>query len=76
MSANNVIVIRYIYLIHFRIFRHLVPMRNREHMVSIAAGIEIMTIEEAGYWLGMAMHRKHLRRVLMTLRFLLLEAAR
>ena len=27
--------------------------------------------EEAAYWLGMAMHRKHPRRVLMALRILL-----
>ena len=30
--------------------------------------------EEASYWLGMAMHRKHPRRVLMTLRILLTVA--
>jgi hypothetical protein len=48
-------------------------MRNREHMAAVAAGIEAMTKEEAGYWLGMAMHRKHPRRVLMALRFLLIE---
>ena len=44
-------------------------MRNRDHMAAVAAGIEVMTKDEAGYWLGMAMHRKHPRRVLMALRF-------
>jgi hypothetical protein len=32
-----------------------------------------MPKEEAAYWLGMAMHRKYPRRVLMALRFLLIE---
>jgi len=57
------------------LFRALAPMRNRNHMAAVAAGIEIMTKEEAGYWLGMAMHRKHPRRVLMALRFLLIDPA-
>ena len=48
-------------------------MRNREHMAAVAAGIEAMPKEEAGYWLGMAMHRKFPRRVLMALRFLLID---
>ena len=55
------------------LFRVLAPMRNRTHMAAVAAGIEAMPREEAGYWLGMAMHRKHPRRVLMALRFLLTE---
>ncbi|MFZ3041083.1 MAG: hypothetical protein WA108_04720 [Thiobacillus sp.] len=55
------------------LFRALAPMRNREHMAAVASGIEAMTKEEAGYWLGMAMHRKYPRRVLMALRFLLIE---
>lgn len=55
------------------LFRALAPMRNREHIAAVAAGIEAMTKEEAGYWLGMAMHRKYPRRVLMALRFLLIE---
>jgi len=55
------------------LFRALAPMRNRDHMAAVAAGIELMTKEEAGYWLGMAMHRKFPRRVLMALRFLLIE---
>ena len=55
------------------LFRALAPMRNRAHMAAVAAGIEAMAKEEAGYWLGMAMHRKHPRRVLMALRFLLID---
>ena len=57
------------------LFRALAPMRNRDHMAAVAAGIEVMRKEEAGYWLGMAMHRKHPRRVLMALRFLLIDPA-
>ncbi|MCO5106863.1 MAG: hypothetical protein M9907_07250 [Burkholderiaceae bacterium] len=57
------------------LFRALAPMRNRDHMAAVAAGIEAMRKEEAGYWLGMAMHRKHPRRVLMALRFLLIDPA-
>lgn len=55
------------------LFRALAPMRNREHMVAVSVGIEGMPREEAAYWLGMAMHRKYPRRVLMGLRFLLIE---
>jgi hypothetical protein len=55
------------------LFRALAPMRNRNYMAAVAAGIEAMTKEEAGYWLGMAMHRKYPRRVLMALRFLLID---
>lgn len=58
------------------LFRALAPMRNRDHMAAVAAGIAVMTKEEAGYWLGMAMHRKYPRRVLMALRFLLIEPSR
>ena len=57
------------------LFRALAPMRNREHMVAVAAGIEAMPKEEAAYWLGMPMHRKSPRRVLMPLRFLLIDPA-
>ncbi|WP_287043313.1 hypothetical protein [Desulfonatronospira sp. MSAO_Bac3] len=39
----------------------------------VADGIEAMGKEEAAYWLGMAMHRKYPRRVLMALRFLLID---
>jgi hypothetical protein len=38
-----------------------------------AEGIEVMGKEEAAYWLGMAMHRKNPRRVLMALRCLLTD---
>jgi hypothetical protein len=55
------------------LFRVLAPMRNREHMRACTAGIEEMGREEAAYWLGMAMHRKYPRRVLMALRFLLID---
>jgi len=34
-----------------------------------------MPDEEAAYWLGMAMPRKYPRRVLMALRFLLIDPA-
>lgn len=55
------------------LFRLLAPMRNRNHMRACAEGIEAMGKEEAAYWLGMAMHRKYPRRVLMSLRFLLID---
>ena len=55
------------------LFRILAPMRNREYMRACTEGIEEMGREEAAYWLGMAMHRKHPRRVLMALRFLLID---
>jgi hypothetical protein len=54
-------------------FRVLAPMRNRENMRCCAEGIELMGKEEAAYWLGMAMHRKNPRRVLMALRCLLTD---
>lgn len=58
------------------LFRALAPMRNRDHMLAVAEGIGQMAREEAAYWLGMAMHRKHPRRVLMALRFLLIDPHR
>ena len=58
------------------LFRVLAPMRSRENMRVVAEGIEAMGREEAAYWLGMAMHRKFPRRVLMALRFLLTEPKR
>ena len=58
------------------LFRSLAPMRNRDHMRAVAEGIEAMGREEAAYWLGMAMHRTHPRRVLMALRFLLTDPTR
>ena len=54
-------------------FRALAPMRNRSSMRAVADGIDAMAREEAAYWLGMAMHRRHPRRVLMALRCLLVE---
>lgn len=57
-------------------FRVLAPMRNRENMALCAEGIEAMGREEASYWLGMAMHRKHPGRVLMALRCLLTDPHR
>lgn len=58
------------------LFRCLAPMRNRDKMLAVAEGVEAMEREEAGYWLGMAMHRRNPRRVLMALRCLLTEATR
>ena len=53
------------------LFRALAPMRSRDNMRAVAEGIEAMEREEAGYWLGMAMHRRRPRRVLTALRVLL-----
>lgn len=53
--------------------RALAPMRSRLNMRAVGDGIDSMTKEEAAYWLGMAMHRKYPRRVLMALRFLLID---
>lgn len=58
------------------LFRVLAPMRNRDNMRMVADGVEAMGIEEAGYWLGMAMHRRNPRRVLSALRMLLTETPR
>lgn len=58
------------------LFRALAPMRSRDRMRDVAEGIEGMGKEEAAYWLGMAMHRKHPRRVLTALRFLLTDPKR
>ena len=58
------------------LFRALAPMRSRENMRAVAEGVEAMGREEAAYWLGMAMHRKHPRRVLTALRCLLTEPKR
>jgi hypothetical protein len=55
------------------LFRVLAPMRSRDNMRAVTEGIEQMGREEAGYWLGMAMHRKYPRRVLTALRFLFTE---
>jgi len=56
--------------------RALAPMRSRLNMRAVSDGIDAMTKEEAAYWLGMAMHRKYPRRVLMALRFLLIDPKR
>ena len=55
------------------LFRTLAPMRNRANMRAVVEGIETMRHEEAAYWAGMAMHRRHPRRVLMALRILLTD---
>ena len=49
----------------------LAPMHNRDNMRAAAQGIEIIAREEAAYWLGMDMHRKNPRRVLLALQVLL-----
>lgn len=54
-------------------FRVLAPMRSRTNMRACIEGIEAMAKEEAAYWLGMALHRRYPRRVLMALRFLLID---
>ena len=53
------------------LFRALAPMRSIERIRMVSEGIEEMSKEEAGYWLGMAVHRKYPRRVLAALRVLL-----
>jgi hypothetical protein len=56
------------------LFRTLAPMRSIDRITQVADGIDEMSREEAGYWLGMAMHRKRPRRVLAALRMLLTES--
>lgn len=58
------------------LFRLLAPMRSRDNIRQCAEGVEAMSIEEAAYWLGMAMHRPNPRRVLMALRALLIDPRR
>lgn len=58
------------------LFRTLAPMKSRDRMRMVAQGIEAMEQEEAAYWLGMAMHRRHPRRVLSALRILLSDPRR
>ena len=55
------------------LFRILAPMRNLDRIRQVADGVDEMSREESGYWLGMALHRKHPRRVLAALRLLLTE---
>ena len=54
-------------------FRALAPLRSRDNIRAVAEGIEAMEREEAAYWLGMATHRRHPRRVLAGLRLLLTD---
>jgi hypothetical protein len=53
------------------LFRALAPMQSLDRIRAVAEGIDNMTREEAGYWLGMAVHRSRPRRVLAALRTLL-----
>lgn len=53
------------------LFRVLAPMRNLDRIREVADGVDAMSREEAGYWLGMAIHRTYPRRVLAALRLLL-----
>jgi hypothetical protein len=53
------------------LFRILAPMKNLDRIRQVAEGVEKMSREEAGYWLGMVMHREYPRRVLAALRILL-----
>ena len=58
------------------LFRALAPMRDRDNMRAVAEGIDAMAREEAAYWLGMSMYRRHPRRVLTALRMLLTDPHR
>jgi len=53
------------------LFRTLAPMHSVDRIRVVTEGIERMSREEAGYWLGMAVHRVNPRRVLAALRLLL-----
>jgi len=53
------------------LFRALAPMRNLDRIREVAEGVEKMSREELGYWLGMVLHRASPRRVLASLRTLL-----
>ena len=55
------------------LFRTLAPPRSRDNMRAVGEGVEAMEREETAYWLGMAMNRRHPRRVLTVLRMLLAE---
>ena len=48
-----------------------VPDRFSISIRLVEEGIEAMSREEAGYWLGMSMNRKNPRRVLAALRILM-----
>lgn len=56
------------------LFRTLAPMRNLEKIRQVAQELGKLSREEAGYWLGMAIHRRQPRRVLAALRLLLLSS--
>ena len=53
------------------LFRVLAPMRNLDRIRQVADGVEALSREELGYWLGMALHRPFPRRVMAALRILL-----
>ena len=53
------------------LFRTLAPMHSIDRIRIVFEGIDHLSKEEAGYWLGMAVHRKNPRRVLAALRVLL-----
>ncbi|HLI02725.1 MAG TPA: hypothetical protein VKU93_00530 [Terracidiphilus sp.] len=53
------------------LFRVLAPMKNADRIREVAEGVEAMGMEEAGYWMSMALHRPNPRRVLAALRMLL-----
>jgi hypothetical protein len=53
------------------LFRTLAPMHSIDRIRIVCEGIDHLSKEEAGYWLGMAVHRKNPRRVLAALRVLL-----
>lgn len=55
------------------LFRAVAPMRSRERIDAVIAGIDAMSREEVAYWLGMAIHRKSTRRVLSALRIIAAE---
>lgn len=56
------------------LFRTLAPMRSIDRVRQVSEGIESMARDEAGYWLGMAVHRSNPRRVLAALRMLLMAS--
>ena len=53
------------------LFRALAPMRSENRIMTVAEGVEKFSREEAGYWMGMSIHRTNPRRVLAALRILL-----
>lgn len=53
------------------VFRVLAPMRSPDRIRMVTEGVDRMSRDEAGYWLGMAVHRVYPRRVLAALRVLL-----